>query len=364
MCDNPRVIQVWGAAVAVATYLLVLTQCCSAPLPNPDKPHHTKDGFTNIYSYDEPGFLDFLKWRWQRLWKKTPGIGDYRFPLAKNDPAFLRSNREKTTLTWIGHATVFLQVGGKNILTDPHFSERASPFQWIGPKRVVPPGIALDRLPEIDIVVISHDHYDSLDKGSIMRLYERHGGTSTRFFVPLGLKDWFSDLGISNVIELDWWDSHDEDGLVITAVPVHHWSKRGLISQNRTLWAGWVIGSENFRFLFCGDTGYTPLFKEIGSRAGPFDLSAIPIGAYEPRWFMRHHHISPEEAVQVHLDVRSRTSVAIHWGTFILTDEPLDEPPLRIERALKEKGIPGEAFLVLAHGQTIVLDSYKAAGEK
>jgi len=356
MYNTPRIIQAWGVAVAVATYLVLLTQCCSAPLPDPDKPHHTKDGFTNIHSSDEPGFLDFLKWRWQRLWQRTPRIGDYRFPLAKNDPAFLRSNREKTTLTWIGHATVFLQVGGKNILTDPHFSERASPFQWIGPRRVVPPGVALDKLPGIDIVVISHDHYDSLDKGSIKRLYERNGGTSTRFFVPLGLKDWFADLGISNVVELDWWDSHDEGGLKIAAVPVHHWSKRGLISQNKTLWAGWVIGSANFRFFFCGDTAYKPLFKEIGSRLGPFDLSAIPIGAYEPRWFMRHHHISPEEAVQIHLDLRSRTSVAIHWGTFILTDEPLDEPPLRLERALEEKGVPGEAFLVLAHGQTMVLD--------
>jgi N-acyl-phosphatidylethanolamine-hydrolysing phospholipase D len=364
MCDTPRIIQGWGIAAAVAVYLLMLTPCCSAHLTNPDKPHHTKDGFTNIYASDEPGFLDFLKWRWQRLWKKTPRIGDYHFPLAKNDHAFLRSNREKATLTWIGHATVFLQVDGKNILTDPHFSERASPFQWIGPRRVMPPGVALDELPAIDIVVISHDHYDSLDKGSIMRLYERDGGTSTRFFVPLGLKGWFADLGISNVIELDWWDSYDEDGLVVSAVPVHHWSQRGLSSQNKTLWAGWVIGSPNFRFFFCGDTGYTPLFKEIGSRLGPFDLSAIPIGAYEPRWFMRHHHISPEEAVQVHLDVRSRTSVAIHWGTFILSDEPLDQPPLRLERTLEEKGLPGEAFCVLAHGQTIVLDQCPAAGER
>lgn len=220
----------------------------------------------------------------------------------------------------------------------------------------MPPGVALEELPAIDIVVISHDHYDSLDKGSIVRLYERDGGKSTRFFVPLGFKDWFADLGISNVVELDWWDYHDEGGLKIAAVPVHHWSQRGLISQNKTLWAGWVITSPNFRFFFCGDTGYTPIFKEIGSRLGPFDLSAIPIGAYEPRWFMRYHHISPEEAVQVHLDIRSRTSVAIHWGTFILTDEPLDEPPQRLERALEERGLPREAFLVLAHGQTIVLD--------
>jgi N-acyl-phosphatidylethanolamine-hydrolysing phospholipase D len=361
MGDAVRIIQVWGLTLVVAGCLFAITQCCSAQQPNLDKPHHTKNGFTNIYPSDEPGFLDFLKWRWQRIWKKTPSIGEYHFPLAKNDPAVLRSNREKTTLTWIGHATMLLQIGGKNILTDPHFSARASPFQWIGPKRVVPPGIALDKLPGIDIVIISHDHYDSLDKGSIMRLHERKGGPSTRFFVPLGLKEWFSNLGISNVIELDWWDSYDEGGLTISAVPVHHWSKRGLLSENTTLWAGWVIASPDFRFFFCGDTAYKPLFKEIGSRLGPFDLSAIPIGAYEPRWFMRHHHISPEEAVQVHLDVGSKTSVAIHWGTFILTDEPLDEPPLRLEKALEEKGLSADAFLILQHGQTMILEEHPAA---
>jgi L-ascorbate metabolism protein UlaG (beta-lactamase superfamily) len=356
MCDTPRVIQVWGLAVAIATYLLALTQCCSAPLPDPDKPHHTKEGFTNIYSYDEPDFFDFLKWRWQRLWKKTPKPEDYHFPIDNNDPPFLRFNRERTTLTWIGHATVFLQLGGKNILTDPHFSERASPVQWAGPRRVVPPGLAIKDLPPIDIVVISHDHYDALDKGSIVRLFNREGGKMTTFYVPLGLKIWFEDLGINNVVELDWWDNYDHGGLQITPVPVHHWSQRSLISKNKTLWAGWVIASSSFRFFFCGDTGYTPIFHEIGSRLGPFDLSAIPIGAYEPRWFMRYHHISPEEALQIHLDICSRKSVAIHWGTFILTDEPLDEPPKRLKRALKEKQFPREAFLVLMHGQTIVLD--------
>jgi N-acyl-phosphatidylethanolamine-hydrolysing phospholipase D len=340
---------------AVGVVCLFSVTCAAKPSVQ-GKAHHTKDGFKNIYTYEEPGFLDFLKWRWSRLWKKIPGPEDYDFPLANNDPVFLRSNREKVTLTWIGHATVLLQLEGRNILTDPHFSKRASPFQWVGAERVVPPGVALDDLPPIDIVLISHDHYDSLDKRTIVKLYEREGGQNTTFFVPLGLKDWFHGLGIQRVVELDWWDQHEEGGLHNIAVPVHHWSLRNPFSRNETLWAGWVIQTAGFRFFFCGDTGYTPIFKEIGSKLGPFDLSAIPIGAYEPRWFMRYHHLSPEEALQVHLDIGSKRSVAIHWGTFILTDEPLDEPPQRLERALEASGLPKKAFLVLKHGETIVLD--------
>jgi L-ascorbate metabolism protein UlaG (beta-lactamase superfamily) len=140
------------------------------------------------------------------------------------------------------------------------------------------------------------------------------------------------------------------------AVPVQHWSKRSMFSRNNTLWAGWVIKSDTFRFFFVGDTGYAPHFKTIGDKLGPFDLAAIPIGAYEPRWFMSKHHVNPEEAVQIHMDVQSKTSVAIHWGTFILTDEPLDEPPKRLSSALQEKQIPKEDFVVLQHGQTIILD--------
>lgn len=298
---------------------------------------------------------DFLKWRWERLWKRTPSPEDVQFSLAPNDPVFLKQNRDRTTLTWIGHATVLLQVAGKNILTDPHFSERASPVQWAGPKRLVPPGVSIDDLPEIDLVVISHDHYDSLDKSTILMLRGRQGGEETLFLVPLGLKTWLEDQGVQRVAELDWGEEATVDGLTVTPVPVHHWSKRSPISRNTTLWAGWVIRSDDFRFFFCGDSGYSPLFKEIGRALGPFDLAAIPIGAYEPRWFMRHHHMSPEEAVQVHLDVGSKKSVGIHWGTFILTDEPIDEPPQRLKKALEERGIPKADFAVLHHGEMILL---------
>lgn len=335
--------------------IIFLSTACAAQPPMPAKSHHTPDGFRNIYPKEERGAFDFLKWRFERFFKSTPFRDAYQFTLAQNNPALLRSGKIDA-ITWIGHATVLLQIGGKNILTDPHFSERASPVQWAGPKRVVQPGLPLDALPGIDMVFISHDHYDSLDRQTVRNLHERPGGQETLFFVPLGLKRWFEKLGIERVIELDWWDNYETDGFTVTTVPVHHWSKRTLFSRNKTLWAGWVIQSGDFRFFFVGDTGYSPVLKEIGDRFGGFDLAAIPIGAYEPRWFMRHHHINPEEAVQVHLDIRSRLSVAIHWGTFILTDEPLDEPPVRLKKAMQEKRVPEKAFRVLKHGETMILN--------
>ena len=329
---------------------------CAAYTPSADKPHHAQNGFKNVHEYEENNFWNLLKWRRQRADKEIPGPESYNFPLAKNNSDFLKQNRNHKTLTWIGHATLLLQMEGYNILTDPHFSKRTSPVQWAGPERVAPLGLAFEDLPPIDIVVISHDHFDALDEQTILKLRRRPGGEKTRFYVPLGLKSWFVIREIDQVIEMDWWDRQQDGNFEIVAVPVQHWSKRSIFSRNKTLWAGWVIKSARFRFIFVGDTGYAPHFKEIGDKLGPFDLAAIPIGGYEPRWFMRRHHVNPEEAVQIHVDMQSQKSVAIHWGTFILTDEPLDEPPKRLSNALQEKQIPNEDFLVLQHGQTIILD--------
>ena len=329
---------------------------CAAQTPSDNKPHHTTDGFKNINAYEENDFGDFLRWRRERAKMDIPGPEHYSFPLAENDPNFLSHNRDQNTVTWIGHATLLVQVEGYNILTDPHFSDRASPVQWAGPERVVPPGLALEDLPPIDVVVISHDHFDSLDEQTIKKLRQRPGGEKTRFYVPLGLKNWFVIRGVERVIEMDWWDRQQDGDLQIIAVPVQHWSKRSIFSKNKTLWAGWVINARDFRFVFVGDTGYAPHFEEIGAKLGPFDLAAIPIGAYEPRWFMKKHHVNPEESVQIHKDIRSNRSVAIHWGTFILTDEPLDEPPKRLARALQKDRIPTKDFAVLQHGQTVILD--------
>jgi len=322
----------------------------------PGKPHHTKKGFQNLYPHGKPSAFDFLKWRWRRRSQVLESAQNYHFtPAQSNNAAFLQSNHNLNTLTWIGHATVLLQLEGKNILTDPHFSNYASPLRLAGLQRVVRPGISLEELPKIDMVVISHDHYDSLDTQTIEKLHDLERGKEIIFFVPLGIKRWFNRRGIRRVIELDWWESHGQGKYKITAVPAQHWSKRSLLFKNKTLWAGWVVQTKDFKFFFAGDTGYSPIFKEIGRKLGPFDVSAIPIGAYEPGWFMRHHHVSPEEALRIHLDVASKKSVAIHWGTFLLTDEPLDEPPQRLKTALKNKKIPDGVFLAIKHGETIIL---------
>lgn len=331
---------------------------CGTQAPvDPALPHHTAGGFRNVHDdYQPPGFGAFLHWQWNRFWQHIPGPERYDFPLAENSPAPLRENRSRTSVTWIGHATVLLQVNGINILTDPLFFERASPVSWAGPRRAVPPGIALEELPPIDVVVISHDHYDALDAYTVRALAAGPGAERIQFLVPLGLRAWFEAQGIERVRELDWWETHRVGELRVMAVPVQHWSKRRLLGRNKTLWAGWAVLAPEFRFLFAGDSGYTPHFAEIGDRLGPFDLAAIPIGAYAPREFMRAHHIDPEEAVQVHQDLRSQRSVAIHWGTFVLSDEPLDEPPRRLSAARAAAGLPEDAFQVLQHGETLWLD--------
>ena len=180
----------------VVTLIWLSALSCVGQSPVGGEAHHTQNGFRNMQQYEENNFFDFIKWRWQRAWKEIPGPEDYNFPLAENDPDFLKKNRTKNTLTWIGHATVLLQVDGKNIITDPHFSNRTSPVQWAGPARVAPLGLPFEDLPPIDIVVISHDHYDALDEQTIMKLHQRPGGEDTEFFVPLGLKNWFENHDI------------------------------------------------------------------------------------------------------------------------------------------------------------------------
>jgi N-acyl-phosphatidylethanolamine-hydrolysing phospholipase D len=321
-----------------------------------NKTHHTAEGFRNNYPSSAPG--SFWKWQRERWAKGLPKIpeGGYRFELLRPDVTWLQQNRSEPTLTWVGHATFLLQLGGINILTDAHFSERASPVQFAGPRRVVAPALRLTELPHIDAVVISHNHYDHLDRGTVKRLAAQSGG-SAHFFVPLGLKAWFRRAGIHSVTELDWWDEAQHRGLKLTLTPVQHWSSRTPWDRDKTLWGGWVVEHPQLRFFFAGDTGYSQDFKDIGERLGAVDLAALPIGAYDPRWFMQIMHVNPEEAVQIHRDLRARHSVAMHWGTFILTDEPLDEPPHRLAAARHAAGVSPEAFFVMKHGETRNLSS-------
>jgi N-acyl-phosphatidylethanolamine-hydrolysing phospholipase D len=264
----------------------------------------------------------------------------------------LKVNGHESTLTWIGHSTLLLQIGGINILTDPHLTDRASPLSWAGPKRCVPPGLGFADLPAIHLVLLSHNHYDHLDLPTLRHFARQSYEQQPLTIVPLGLKTFLAEQGLRKVVELDWWEQVSFRDIIVHAVPAQHFSARSPFDRNQSLWAGFVVEHATFRFFFAGDTGYSADFKLIGQELGPMDLAAIPIGAYEPRWFMRPMHVNPEEAVKIHQDVRSRRSVAIHWGTFELTDEPLDEPPRRLRQALTRAGISAEEFFVMQHGET------------
>ena len=317
--------------------------------------HHTEDGFTNSYLKNEKRFLDLLRWKFGTPEEPPAGLNlaeHYTPESVAADLALIKApTADAIQLSWVGHATFLVQVSGVNILTDPQFSERASPLSFVGPKRAAPPGILLKDLPRTDVAIISHDHYDSLDVDTVKGL-----GNEVHYLVPLGLKSWFEDLGISNVTELDWWQTEEYQGVKFHLVPAQHWSKRTPWGTNSTLWGGWVIETSKGNIYFAGDSGYdSKIFREIGERLGPMKLSLLPIGAYRPRWFMKPMHVDPFEAVRIHQDVKSELSIGMHWGTFKLTDEPLNEPPALLERALKESSIPAEKFRTLKFGETLVM---------
>ncbi|MGF6770216.1 N-acyl-phosphatidylethanolamine-hydrolyzing phospholipase D [Paraburkholderia sp. GAS199] len=325
---------------------------------------HTDNGFENSDGPLARGSV--WKWRWERLIHGLPRPPEngYAFPVDHPDVAWLKANRSVNTMTWIGHASALLQIDGVNILTDPVFSERASPFSFAGPKRYVPPGLALTDLPHIDVVLISHSHYDHLDAASVQALNAQAGGPPL-FLVPLGIKAWLANKGIVNAQELDWSDRTRASGLDFWFVPATHWSARSLTDRNETLWGGWVVrtpphAAHPFSLYFAGDTGYSGDFKRIGAAFGCFDLALIPIGAYAPRWFMGPQHVDPQQAVQIFQDIHARKAIGIHWGTFELADEPLDEPPKKLADATRDAGLSPDAFTVLHHGQMMTLDTSTA----
>jgi len=289
----------------------------------------------------------FLKWfiidRLLGRRREDPRYPDgYSFEVVENDGAALRGNKNQTSFTFIGHSSVLIQLNGKNILTDPNYSDAVCTR-----KRITKAGIDFDKLPPIDLVLISHNHYDHLDKGTIRAL-----GPQPHYFVPLGLKNWFSKRNIRQVRELDWWASGTFGDLRITLVPAQHFSKRGLFDLNATLWGGWVLEGKDSSFYFAGDTGYFPGFSRIGQRFPHLDAAMLPIGSYDPPWFMRPMHLNPEEALQAFMDLKAKYFIPIHWGTFKLSDEPLDEPLIRLNKGVEELGIDRNRIWVLKHGET------------
>ena len=333
--------------------------------PHARPPHHKAGGgFRNPWPNAAPhGFGDLIRWVRERRRKALPpNPAPGALPLAT--PSFVSRPRPgELAVTWIGHSTVLLQLDGANILTDPVFSDRASPVAFAGPRRLVPPGVALHALPPIDVVLISHNHYDHLDQRSVERLAALHPHAEWR--VPLGLQPLLWRWGAARVRQMDWW----EDEILTTGggarlrlgcTPAQHFSARGLADRERTLWCGWVVSGARHRAFFAGDTGYHPEFERIARHWGPFDLVMLPIGAYEPRWFMQPVHMNPEDAMLSYHDLtaaappggRPPTLLPIHWGTFRLTDEAVDEPTIRTRQRWREAGFNPEGLWLLAHGET------------
>ena len=256
--------------------------------------------------------------------------------------------------TYINHATILIQVDGLNILTDPIWSERASPVTFAGPKRIRAPGIAISDLPEIDLVLISHNHYDHLDTASLKQLRQQQNKEPI-IVSGLGNAALLRSLGYDQAIELDWSDSTTVENATVHFVECQHRSARGVFDQMRTLWGSFVVETSEGNIYFAGDTGYSPHFKEQGERFGSFALSILPIGAYEPRWFMKDIHLNPEEAVQAHKDLNSQQSLGIHFGVFQLTWEPVDQPVTDLNASLEANRIDAERFWALEPGQARVI---------
>ena len=340
--------------VVTLTSILLLPACYSKPNYSPVKTHHTEDGFRNRYAHAPKN--SFWKWQWDRWRKGVPADPKegYGFPVLKPDIAFLKTNRTVETMTWLGHDTFLLQIGGLNIMTDPHLTGRASPFSSVGPKRQVPLPMTFEDLPHIDIILVSHSHYDHLDRVSLQRFARQQGGPP-RYLMGLNLLEWARDNAIPNVSEHDWGDVVRLSGLAFHFVSVQHWSSRTPWDRDRTLWGAWVIEHEGRRIFFGGDFGYSQDLVDLGIQFGGFHLAMIPVGSYEPRWFMKTMHVNTDEAVSAHIDLRARYSVGMHWGTFRLTDERLDEPPAKLAESLAKAGVSQDTFFLMQHGQTRLL---------
>jgi L-ascorbate metabolism protein UlaG (beta-lactamase superfamily) len=318
--------------------LLLLNSLAQAETKYPLSDHYDGKVFFNPDEHHMHTLWDILKWKLTAdtaEWPQTVANNDYPLPMV--------SAEQRSVVTFINHATFLIQLKDLNILTDPLFAKRASPMTFMGPKRIREPGIQLEMLPKIDVVIISHNHYDHLDLEALKQLDAKF---HPLMLVPLGDEKLLKEAGIQNVREMDWWQEQEIREHKIVFTPSQHWSARGLFDKCESLWGSYFILSPDFKLYFGGDSGYGPHFGNIRLRLGAPDVSLLPIGAYAPRYFMKYHHMEPEEAVKAHADLNSNLSIGMHFGTFQLTDEAVDEP---VER-LKKTG--ENSFITLDQGES------------
>ncbi len=326
--------------------LMTLAGYHRSPYRGPASGHFDGRRFRNLAPTPHKDLRDFLRWQFSRE-QQAEWIDQPAPAVPPEVPA--RVEGDELRVTYINHATLLIQHRGLNILTDPVWSQRVSPFTFVGPKRHHPPGLALDQLPPIDLILVSHNHYDHLDLESLRGLVERFPLATVVSGLGNGML--IREAGFKTVTELDWWQELPLDGgLKLHAVPVQHWSARTRSDTNETLWMGFVIESPDGPFLFPGDTGLGPEFRLIRERFGPMRFAALPIGAYAPRWFMRDNHMNPDDAVQAHQQLESQCSLAIHFGTFNLTDEGQFAPPRDLTKALADWQVDADAFRVPTPG--------------
>jgi L-ascorbate metabolism protein UlaG (beta-lactamase superfamily) len=338
------------AGVLLAGITVSVLGCLGAPAyEGPISDHFDGRQFRNAAPFEERGFSDVIKWR---LSSSRPAEWPEWVELARA-PAPPRVVSDGVRITMINHASVLIQLGGINIVTDPVWSERIGPFSWIGPKRHKAAGVAFDELPPIDAVLISHNHYDHLDIRSVAMLASRDRPI---IFAGLGTKALFEEHGIEGAVDLDWWQTARVKTATITFAPAQHWSTRGLGDRNVNLWGSWFVAVGSNSVYFAGDTGDGPHFAAIREKLGAPAVALLPIGAYLPRWFMKPQHIDPAEAVAAHRTLGARHSVAIHWGTFDQADEGMHQPALDLITALRRENIPPSEFVLLENGEFLVTE--------
>lgn len=335
---------------------------------NAAKSHHRPNGFANSDPLLTVGGIPWYEILFRRLRGDfrpvAPPEGGYEAFAAKwtapVDHALLARRTQEPRITWLGHASLLLQVSGQNILIDPQLSDRTGPVIGglidLGVPRHVPSPLSEAQLPPIDLVLISHNHYDHLDEPTLRRL--QAAGQTPAYVVPLGLKSWFEEQGIGPVLaEMDWWDSRELGGMTLHFTPAQHWSRRTAFDTNASLWGGfmleWKHGATGpWRFLYTGDTGYSADFREIRHRLGPVDFVALPMGAYLPRDFMRPQHADPDDALQIVLDLEAKQGLGVHWGTFALTREAVDQPPRDLESASRQRRLSPDRIWLMKQGET------------